>query len=208
MKYPRTLRSHIKNALKYFPVVLLSGARQVGKSTLALDICDTYMTFDDITVYASARSDPKTFVKSLNKPVVIDEIQKMPEILSVIKTDVDKKRINGSYLLTGSSNIMAYKNIADTLAGRIAVLELLPLSCKEMASKNENMLDRLFSKNIARVKMPDVKKDEIIRHIINGGYPEVQKIDDPKGRYLWFASYISTYHRTRYPRYRRIAAYG
>jgi predicted AAA+ superfamily ATPase len=57
MKYPRTLKSHIKNALKYFPVVLLTGARQVGKSTLALDILDTYMTFDDITVYASARSD-------------------------------------------------------------------------------------------------------------------------------------------------------
>ncbi len=193
MKYPRTLKGHIKNALKYFPVVLLTGARQVGKSTLALDILDTYMTFDDITVYASARSDPKTFIKSLKKPVVIDEVQKMPEILSVIKMDVDKQRINGSYLLTGSSNIMAYKNIADTLSGRIAVLELLPLSCREMASKDDNLVEKLFSRNIARVRLSDIKKDEIIMHIINGGYPEVQKIDDPKGRYLWFASYISTY---------------
>ncbi|MFH1026153.1 MAG: ATP-binding protein [Nitrospirota bacterium] len=193
MKYPRIIKSHIKKALKYFPVVLLTGARQVGKSTLALDICETYMTFDDITIYASARSDPKTFVNSLKKPVVIDEVQKMPEILNAIKMDVDRKRINGSYLLTGSSNIMAYKNIADTLAGRIAVLELMPLSCKEMASKDDNVLDALFSQKIAEVTLPDIKNDNIIMRIINGGYPEIQKIDDPKGRYLWFASYISTY---------------
>ncbi len=193
MKYPRIIKTHIKRALKYFPVVLLTGARQVGKSTLALDILETYMTFDDITVYASARSDPTTFVNSLKKPVVIDEVQKMPEILNTIKMDVDRKRVNGSYLLTGSSNIMAYKNIADTLSGRIAVLELMPLSCKEMAFKDENILDKLFSQSIARVKLPDIKKDKIIMHIINGGYPEVQKIDDPKGRYLWFGSYISTY---------------
>jgi len=193
MKYPRTLKSHIENALKYFPVVLLTGARQVGKSTLALDILDTYMTFDDITVYASARSDPKTFINSLKKPVVIDEIQKMPEILTAIKMDVDRKRVNGSYLLTGSSNIMAYKNIADSLAGRIAVLELMPLSCKEIGSKDDDILDTLFSQKIAKVRLPDINNDEIIMQIINGGYPEILKIDDPKGRYLWFGSYISTY---------------
>ncbi|HDQ05001.1 MAG TPA: ATP-binding protein [Deltaproteobacteria bacterium] len=193
MKYSRIIKAQILNALKYFPVVLLTGARQVGKSTLALDLLDTYMTFDDITVYASARSDPKTFVNSLRKPVVIDEVQKMPEILNAIKMDVDRKRINGSYLLTGSSNIMAYKGIADTLAGRIAVIELLPLSCKEIAFKDDNILDKLFSKNIAKIKLSDINKDDIIMRIVNGGYPEVQKIDNPRGRYLWFGSYISTY---------------
>jgi uncharacterized protein len=193
MKYPRTLQSHIKNALKYFPVALLTGARQVGKSTLALDILDSYMTFDDITVYASARSDPQTFINGLKKPVVVDEIQKMPEILNAIKLDVDRKRVNGSYLLTGSSNIMAYKNIADSLAGRIAILELMPLSCKEIASKDDDILDTLFSQEIAKVRLPDIKNDDIIMQVINGGYPEIQKIDDPQGRYLWFGSYISTY---------------
>ncbi|RJR14728.1 MAG: ATP-binding protein [Nitrospiraceae bacterium] len=193
MIYPRIMKSLIEKALKYFPVVLLTGARQVGKSTLALDIFESYMTFDDITVYSSARSDPKTFINSLKKPVVIDEVQKMPEILDTIKMDVDRKRTNGSYLLTGSSNIMAYKNIADTLAGRIAVLELMPLSCREMASRNDNVLDALFSQKISGVRLPDIKHGNIIMHVINGGYPEILKIDDPKGRYLWFGSYISTY---------------
>ena len=117
----------------------------------------------------------------------------MPEILTAIKMDVDKKRVNGSYLLTGSSNIMAYKNIADTLAGRIAVLELMPLSCKELSSKDDNILDALFSKKITEFSLPDIKNDNMIMQIINGGYPEIQKIDDPKGSYLWFGSYISTY---------------
>ncbi len=193
MKYPRILKAHIKNALNYFPVVLLTGARQVGKSTLALDIFDTYMTFDDITIFASARSDPKTFIAGLKKPVVIDEVQKMPEILNTIKMDIDKKRTNGSYLLTGSANIMAYKNIADTLAGRIAVLELLPLSCREIASRDDNVINDLLSQRITEAALPDIDNDSMLSHIINGGYPEIQKIDDARGRYLWFGSYISTY---------------
>lgn len=193
MLYPRIVKSIISYAMKYFPVVLLTGARQVGKSTLAMSFMDNYITLDDIAIYSSAKTDPGLFIQNLKKPVVIDEIQKLPELLTAIKIDVDKKRINGNFLLTGSANIMAYKNISETLAGRVAIIELLPLSCKEMAFKNENLLDTLFSNNLKDISFPTLESERVNAQIINGGYPEIQKIDTPIGRYLWFSSYIRTY---------------
>jgi len=193
MLYPRIVFSQILDAMKHFPVVLLTGARQVGKSTLALMVMDNYITLDDITAYSSAKADPHSFIESLKKPIVIDEIQKVPELLNAIKIYVDRKRVNGSYLLTGSANIMAYKDIADTLAGRIAIFELLPLSCKEIAEKKENIVDIFFSSNLKDISLASVDSKKIINQIINGGYPEPQKIDTPKGKYLWFSSYIRTY---------------
>ncbi|GAQ95455.1 hypothetical protein TAGGR_2348 [Thermodesulfovibrio aggregans] len=77
---------------------------------------DNYITIDDITVYSSAKADPQLFIESIKKPVVIDEIQKIPELLRAIKIDVDRNRINGNYLLTGSSNILAYKALSLLLA--------------------------------------------------------------------------------------------
>lgn len=154
---------------------------------------DNYITLDDIAAYASARTDPHLFINSLKKPIVIDEIQKVPELLNALKFDVDRKRVNGSYLLTGSANILAYKDIADTLAGRIAIFELLPLNCKEIAAKSENVIDILFDGSLKDVSLPSLDSERIINQIINGGYPEVQKIDTPRGRYLWFSSYIRTY---------------
>ncbi|BCB96808.1 ATPase [Dissulfurispira thermophila] len=133
------------------------------------------------------------FIESLKKPIVIDEIQKATELLNAIKIDVDRKRINGSYLLTGSANILAYKDMADTLAGRIAIFELLPLSCKEITAKSENVIDIFFSGNLKDISLASVDNKRIINQIINGGYPESQKIDTPRGKYLWFSSYIRTY---------------
>ncbi len=188
MLYPRIVLSQIHDAMKHFPVVLITGARQVGKSTLALMVMDNYITLDDITAYSSAKADPHSFIESLKKPIVIDEIQKVPELMNAIKIDVDRKRINGSYLLTGSANIMAYKDIADNLAGRIAIIELLPLSCKEIVGKTENVVDIFFSSNLKDFSLAYVDNKQIINQIINGGYPEPQKIDTPKGKYLWFSS--------------------
>lgn len=193
MLYPRSVSSMLSYAMKHFPVVLLTGARQVGKSTLALSMMDNYITLDDITAYTSARTDPMLFISNFKKPVVIDEIQKAPELLSAIKLDVDKRRVNGSYLLTGSANILAFKDISDTLAGRLATIELLPLSCKEIALKSENVIDILFSSNFKDFSLPVLDSEVIINQIIKGGYPEIQKIDTAMGRYLWFSSYIRTY---------------
>jgi len=193
MQYPRVISDQLKEAMRYFPAVLLTGARQVGKSTLVLMMLDNYITLDDIGAYTSAKTDPHMFVNNLKKPVVIDEIQKVPELMQAIKLDIDKHRVKGSYLLTGSANIMAYRGLSDTLAGRIGILELLPLSCKEIASKSENIVDILFSNRVNDLSPARVKTEDIVNQIIKGGYPEVQGIDSPKGRYIWFSSYIRTY---------------
>lgn len=192
MYYARTIKTQIVEALNHFPVVLLTGARQVGKSTLALDLMENYVTLDDINIYSSLQADPSAFIKSLTKPVAIDEIQKVPELLGAIKLNVDRNRVNGSYLLTGSANIMAYKKVVDTLAGRIALLELLPLSCRELNGREENLLDLLFERQVDQLT-PEENKVNTFNRVLSGGYPEIHKIDSLRGRYQWFSSYISTY---------------
>lgn len=207
MFFNRIILSQVEEALKYFPVVLLTGARQVGKSTLSTKLIENYITFDDINIYISATADPIMFIKTIKKPVVLDEIQKIPQIFETIKYDIDKNRINGSYLLTGSANVLTFKKTADTLAGRIALLELYPLSSKELSNKNENIIDILFDgkflnnsndkikyqfNNIGN-QVDEIKYNKIINQIIIGGYPEIQKIDSEKARHIWFSSYISTY---------------
>ena len=105
------MKQRLQEAMNYFPVVLLTGALQVGKSTLAMQILDNYVTMDDINMYLSAQTDPYMFIGNLRKPVIIDEIQKLPQLLVSIKRDVDRNRKNGSYLLTGSANIMSFDAI-------------------------------------------------------------------------------------------------
>ncbi|MGQ3683460.1 MAG: AAA family ATPase [Candidatus Loosdrechtia sp.] len=177
MLYPRTISSQLSDAMKHFPVVLLTGARQVGKSTLALTRLDNYITLDDIVVYASARTDPHLFINSLKKPVVIDEIQKVPELLSAIKFNVDRKRVNGSYLLTGSTNILAYKDIADTLAGRVAIFETFVftelLKAVRYSEKPSNIFFyRTFDREDIQVIM---KTLEEIKEIISQHKDELKK---------------------------------
>jgi predicted AAA+ superfamily ATPase len=189
----RTLEKEIEEALHFFPIVLLTGARQVGKSTLCLEFPNfEYITLDDTTLFSFAKSDPIGFIASLKKPIIIDEIQKVPQLLSEIKKDIDSNRINGSYLLTGSANLLSFKNISDTLAGRVAIFELYPFSMKEYYNKDENVVEMLLG-DIASLNLASLDVDSIKNHIIHGGYPEIQKISSQKMRYIWFSSYIRTY---------------
>jgi len=193
MIYQRTLKPQLEEAMEHFPVVLLTGARQVGKSTLAQQLLDNYITLDDINVYSAMQADAQTFIETLKKPIAIDEIQKLPELLLPIKLTVDRNRKNGSFLLTGSANIMACKQVTDTLAGRIALLELMPLSCREIAGSSINLLDSLFNADLASFTNKAHSADQIITKVISGGYPEIQRIDSARGRYQWFSAYIQTY---------------
>ena len=189
----RTILKDLQEALAVFPVVLLCGARQVGKSTLVLSLCEHYITLDDITQLDGARADPKRFIQDLPRPIVIDEIQKAPELLPAIKEEVDRKRKNGDFLLTGSANLLGYKKVTESLAGRMGVMELLPLSCREMANRADaNLVDDLFS-----AEWPNNKTSQssnlLLDSLLQGGYPELQKIHTQRGRNLWFSSYVSTY---------------
>jgi len=190
----RSAENILKEALKISPSVLLSGARQVGKSTLCLSLDNAYRVFDNLTQREAALHDPIGYIASLPKPITLDEIQKVPEVLEGIKIDIDKNRVNGNFLLTGSANVLDMKKAKDTLAGRIIEIPMWPLSQKEVHNKaEENIIDILFTKGVDGFKSSKISYENILTSVVNGGYPEVLKIDSARGKSLWFNSYISTY---------------
>lgn len=187
----RSIESLIQTALSISPIVLLKGARQVGKSTLSTQLKLHYVVLDDISVRISVKEDPIGFIQRLPKPACIDEIQKAPELLEALKLYVDANRRNGDFLLTGSANILDMKAAKDTLAGRIIELELFPLSLKEKSNDAQsNCIDLLFAQQFDSKRLA---YQEIVDQIIRGGYPEALKLSTPMERRLWFSSYISTY---------------
>ena len=126
---PRNITHAVLDALADTPVVLINGARQTGKSTLAQYLAEgahpaRYLTFDDVTVLAAAQTDPDGFVRSLEGPVVIDEVQRVPELFRAIKAAVDQDRRPGRFLLTGSANVLLLPTLSESLAGRMEVLTL------------------------------------------------------------------------------------
>lgn len=186
----RALKKDILMYIEHFPSILITGARQAGKSTLAMDLgIDNYVTFDDITTYESAKADPKSFIMSLKKPVVIDEVQKVPEIFVVIKEYIDNDRAAGTFILTGSSNLQGFKNISDSLAGRTGIIDFYPFNLAECYGQETNLIDILLSDE----RVSDVREIDFPKHVIKGGFPEAQTIQEQKILYLWFSSYISTY---------------
>lgn len=192
--YKRSVETILKEALSISPSTLLSGARQVGKSTLCLSLEYEYRVFDNLSEREAAFSDPKGYISSLPKPITLDEIQKVPEVLEGIKLDIDKHRVNGDFLLTGSTNVLDMKRAKDTLAGRIIEIQMWPLSQKELHHKpDENIIDTIFSTGVKDLLPVKMEYTELMGSIVQGGYPEIDKIDSLRGRSLWYNSYISTY---------------
>ncbi len=192
--YIRSVEDILKEALSISPSVLLSGARQVGKSTLAITLNKNYRVFDNLSERASAINDPIGYIDTLPKPITLDEIQKVPELLEGIKIAIDKKRMNGTFLLTGSANVLDMKRTKDTLAGRIIEIPMWSLSQKEIHHKpNENIIDILFSKGIKGLDATPIEHHHLFSAIVNGGYPEITKIESKRAKSLWFNAYISTY---------------
>lgn len=193
--YTRSAEALLNEALKIAPCVLLTGARQVGKSTLSLTLDYEYRVFDDLAQREAVLTDPLGYVAGLPKPIVLDEIQKAPNALEAIKLDIDKDRVNGHFLLTGSANVLDMKATKDTLAGRIVEVSMWPLSQKELNHKpSDNLINTLFKKGINGLTVPNsISYEALLTAMVLGGYPEVHKIDSELGRSLWFNSYISTY---------------
>lgn len=145
--YPRIVENRVRNALDDTRVVMLSGPRQAGKTTLARQIAGDdrpFVTLDDPTVLSAASSDPVGFVRNLDR-AVIDEVQRAPNLILAIKLAVDTRSFPGRFLLTGSANLMVLPQVADSLAGRMAILRLLPLAQAEIRRRGCTFLDSVFA---------------------------------------------------------------
>jgi uncharacterized protein len=170
----RHVQSKIATALQDTRVVLVVGPRQAGKTTLAKLYANKdrpYITLDDPATLAAARSDPAGFVRGL-KQAVIDEVQRAPDLLLAIKESVDKDQAPGRFLLTGSTNLMAMPMVADSLAGRLEVITLLPFAQAELTGTPGDLLDRLFDGNALPAVTNPVVGDALMDIVLKGGYPE------------------------------------
>ena len=196
--FERFLQSFLAEALSDTPVVLLIGARQVGKSTLTQNLKTegyqpNYLTFDDSTLLVAAKGNPNGFLASVKTPVIFDEVQRVPELFLPIKLAVDKAREAGSFLLTGSANVLLMPNIADSLAGRIEILNLRPLSQGEIEGEKEDFIDWACGDEF---ELPSTKyaesRESLFERMLTGGYPEVVQRKTASRRSAWFNSYIAT----------------
>lgn len=189
--YPRLIEARIVEAMADTPVVLVAGPRQAGKTTLVRQMARQgmrYLTLDDELTLLAAKEDPVGMIRSLDR-AVIDEIQRAPQLLLAIKKSVDEDRRPGRFLLTGSANLMALPTVADSLAGRMETLTLLPLSQSEMRGSAANWLDRAFSGALLSVAQP-VLGDALVETVFRGGYPEAASRPTQRRRTAWGRQYV------------------
>ncbi len=184
----------VVSSLKNFRVVNLAGARQCGKTTLSnmLDLHNVLRyALDNDETRKAATSDPFGFVdRKGNATVVIDEIQKVPELLNAIKIRVDACNTKGQYLLTGSSNLHFVKAVSDSLAGRIGKVRLRTLAYGERIGGSGDFLNRAFARDFPAV-VPGVDKRAAIRFAAQSGYPEAMELE-PRYRKKWFQAYLDS----------------
>ena len=189
--FQREITPKLMEALEEDPVVFLRGPRQAGKTTLAGSLKDgrQYHTLDDLATLAAAKSDPEAFVAALAARVVIDEVQRVPELLLAIKRQVDQERVPGRFLLTGSSEIRATGAIAESLAGRMRMLDLLPLSQSEIAGGTGAWIDELWDGTLGKDGAKVWDKAELLTGIIRGGFPEPVARKSVAGAQRWLRAY-------------------
>ncbi len=191
--YARNIEADLGAALNDTPVVLLNGARQTGKSTLAQGfargLSATYVTLDDATRLAAASSDAQGFLAGLGERVVIDEVQKAPELFPAIKLSVDMDRRPGRFLLTGSANVLLLPRISESLAGRMELITLWPLSQGELRAQKDSFLDGVFADSLPTLAAGGAF--DLKNAVLSGGYPEALRRPEGKRRDAWFAAYVT-----------------
>lgn len=193
MYIKRTLENKVRYMAEHFPVVLVCGARQVGKTTLLKKIAEEnkniqYVTLDYPRIRLLAKEDPELFLQQYPEPLIIDEIQYAPELLPFIKIKVDEKNESGRYYLTGSQMFHMMNNVSESLAGRVGILSMYSLSRAEIEGKNSAPFHPANVKNTTS----EDTVSEIFDKILKGGMPKI--ISDPElSADDFYGSYIQTY---------------
>ncbi len=192
----RALGASVREALQDTPAVFVAGARQTGKSTLVQAHARreggwSYWTLDDLAVLASARADPQGFVESLGERAILDEVQRVPELFLAIKASIDRNRRPGRYLLTGSANVLALPRVSESLVGRMDVLTLWPLTQAEMEGTDPGFVDACFQGRPDRLRVAAAGREDLVRRMLRGGYPEVFGRRRDESRARWFDAYLS-----------------
>ena len=187
----RLIRPKVKEAMLDTPVTLIEGPRQAGKTTLAREIANDemrYLTLDDEATRTSVDQDPVGMIRQLDR-AIIDEVQRAPALLLAIKKSVDEDRRPGRFLLTGSANLMTLPTVADSLAGRMETLTLLPLSQTEIYGGRQNWLDNAFKGHIAESNHLRLG-DDLVQSALKGGYPEAIERQTERRRMTWARQYM------------------
>lgn len=177
-------------------VVALLGPRQAGKSTLASALAGgplaaEYVTLDDEATKASAAGDPTGFIAGVRTPAVIDEIQRVPELLLAIKVQVDRDNSRGQYLITGSANLRRLPTVSDALPGRVDYLTLWPFTQSEIERRRGSMLEALFRSEAPQISGAPVGRQTYADRILAGGFPEAVRRTSA-GRARFFEGYVSS----------------
>ena len=191
-RYPRWQKKTIKQLMSERRVLLLSGPRQSGKTTLARELESDqteYRTLDDSTLREAAENDPQGFIKRSTNTMIIDEVQLTPALLPAIKKAVDEDTRPGQYLLTGSANIQSLPTVRESLAGRIAKIRLRPLAQGEVKKIAPRFIESAFKQSFSR-SYTHYDRDALLEMAFRGGFPEPMILQD-RGRRRWHTDYIS-----------------
>jgi predicted AAA+ superfamily ATPase len=194
----RALTTELLESLGDSPAVFLQGPRQAGKTTLARALAAhqhpaRYVTLDDAATLAAAKQDPQAFVGGFRGPVIIDEVQRVPDLAMAIKASVDLDRTPGRFFLTGSASVLMLPRIADYLAGRIEIHTLWPLSQGELNGTPEQFAQELFGADFATHHPGEaIGREDVVERILKGGFPAAIQRASQKRRQAWFGSYVTT----------------
>ena len=197
--YPRFIRGRLNEALEDSPVVLIQGPRQSGKTTLALTACKNhaYFSFDDDVVRGGAIADPMGFIANLPERVVLDEVQRVPSLFTSLKLEIDRNRIPGRFVLTGSTNVLAVPAIQDSLAGRLEEVRLHPLSQCEIHGRAPSVpgfISSLFEGDLA-FSYTERLGAGLAERIASGGYPAALARPHGRRRSNWYSNYADAQSR-------------
>lgn len=196
----RTIKQPLLDSIKSYPVTLVTGARQVGKSTLCYELKKelnyNYVSLDDMDERQLANDDPKFFLAKHQAPLIIDEVQKAPILFEYIESVVNKKRLetgnaNGMYILTGSQKFKLMKSVTESLAGRVGIINMSPLSFNEIIGREDIPFEVDINKVVSG-RYHNMTIDKLFEQITKGFYPELYRNPD-LDKDSFYSNYVATY---------------